>query len=278
MTPDLPTRFAAFQQQYPLCTCVVEGQQWEYIAGGAGEVFLLLPGFFGVASTDFLYILHFAPHYRAIAITYPETCASVEALVDGLAGFMDQLGIARAHILGGSYSGYIAQVFVRRYPQRVGKLILAQTGAPRIRHVPLALTLVSLFWCVPHGVLHHLMRHSMRQFLPHATPTQDFWRAHFMGLIQTFSHRALYHRFRVALDYHQHYRFAPADLAHWPGALLLLESAHETLLASDDAALLRQLYPQAQAFCVPGDHIQSVEQPEAQMAVMLQFLQETCAL
>lgn len=46
-----------------------------------------------------------------------------------LAGFLDQLGIERAHIMGQSWGGVLAQVFYRHHPERVRSLILADTSA-----------------------------------------------------------------------------------------------------------------------------------------------------
>jgi pimeloyl-ACP methyl ester carboxylesterase len=270
---DLQASFDSFQKSHPLQCCLVDGQSWEYILTGEGDNLLMLPGFFGVAGTDFRYILAFEGQYRVISVTYPQAGNSVSALVDGLAAFMDGMGIAQVHLLGGSYSGYIAQAFVRRYPQRVGGLILAQTGPPRRKYLPLAFLLSTLFRWIPPGASRWLMSRITTWFLPLDTPQQSFWRAYFLGLIQSFSHRAVYNRFRVALDYHRSYRFSPADLAGWPGDILILESSHDNLLSSEDLKSLRRLYPQAQCRIISGDHVQSVDQPGVQIAAILRFLQ-----
>jgi pimeloyl-ACP methyl ester carboxylesterase len=273
MISGLPALFDAFQKQHTLQRCLVGGQKWEFFDGGEGEVLLLLPGFFGVAGTDFLYSLAFEPHYRVISLTYPETSASLAELVDGLAGLMEALDLAQVCLLGGSYSGYIAQAFVRRHPQRVRRLILAQTGAPRRRHIPLAFGLASLFRWMPQSLLRWSMRQTVTWFLPHATAPQVFWRQYFLKLIQTLSQRALYHRFRVVLDFHGHAHFAADDLAAWPGSIFILESTHDRLVSQAETEILRQLYPQARHRLIPGDHVQSVDQPEAQIAAILQCLQ-----
>jgi pimeloyl-ACP methyl ester carboxylesterase len=46
-----------------------------------------------------------------------------------LAGFLDVIGIERAHVLGLSWGGVLAQEFYRLYPARVQTLILADTYA-----------------------------------------------------------------------------------------------------------------------------------------------------
>ena len=44
-----------------------------------------------------------------------------------LCGLLDELGLDRIHLLGHSAGGVIAQEFYRLYPERVSKLILADT-------------------------------------------------------------------------------------------------------------------------------------------------------
>lgn len=46
-----------------------------------------------------------------------------------LAGFLNQLGIERAHVMGQSWGGVLAQEFYRQYPERVRSLILSDTSA-----------------------------------------------------------------------------------------------------------------------------------------------------
>jgi 3-oxoadipate enol-lactonase len=52
---------------------------------------------------------------------------SLESLADDLRGLLDALGIGRASLLGLSIGGMIAQTFALRYPDVVGRLILADT-------------------------------------------------------------------------------------------------------------------------------------------------------
>ncbi len=71
---------------------------------------------------------------------------SIEQMAEDLAGLMDGLEVARAHILGVSMGGFIAQEFALRYPQRVDKLVLAATSAGGPDHVPMAPEAVALFF------------------------------------------------------------------------------------------------------------------------------------
>ena len=49
-------------------------------------------------------------------------------MADDTVGLMDALDINKAHILGHSMGGFVAQELVLNYPERVGKLILCSSG------------------------------------------------------------------------------------------------------------------------------------------------------
>ena len=54
---------------------------------------------------------------------------TMEMFADDIRGLMDFLNIQKAHIMGRSMGGMIAQNFVLKYPERVNKLILINTSA-----------------------------------------------------------------------------------------------------------------------------------------------------
>jgi len=53
---------------------------------------------------------------------------TMKTFADDTAGLMNTLGIAKAHILGISMGGMIAQELTLKYPEKVAKLILCSTG------------------------------------------------------------------------------------------------------------------------------------------------------
>ncbi len=57
------------------------------------------------------------------------TPATVDDLADDLAGLLDALGIARAHVVGLSLGGMTGQAFALRHPQRLDRLALLATSA-----------------------------------------------------------------------------------------------------------------------------------------------------
>jgi len=271
--------FAAFQKVHVLRIVTTKsnsGNQhnlvWEYIDSGVGDVLLMLPGFFGVAGTDFHYIQAMEQERRVISLTYPAAAARIAELVDGLVDFLNELHLTQVDLLGGSYSGYVAQIFVRRHPERVRRLVLAQTGAPDRRRLPLAAGLTRLFRWIPQAVLGALMRLTVRYYYPGASPEQTFWRDYFLGLVGSFTKQAIFHRFRVVEDYHRNYQLQTGDLTGWAGDVLLLESEADGMLSQPELETMRQLYPQARRVVLTGSHIKSVDQPEGQIEAIRGFL------
>jgi pimeloyl-ACP methyl ester carboxylesterase len=60
---------------------------------------------------------------------------SIGLFADDTAGLMDALGISRAHALGISMGGMIAQELVLNYPEKVEKLVLCSTSCGGLRSV-----------------------------------------------------------------------------------------------------------------------------------------------
>jgi len=61
-----------------------------------------------------------------------DEAVTMEDLADDLAGLLDALGIARAHVVGLSLGGMTAQAFGVRHPERTASLVLMATSA----HLP----------------------------------------------------------------------------------------------------------------------------------------------
>lgn len=108
-----------------------------YRTAGQGRVLVLLHGFLCDSrcwrpqldglSDDFKVVAWDAPGAGA-SPDPPETFTTAD-YVRCLAGFLDTLGIDRAHLVGLSWGGILAQEFYRRYPERLRSLVLADTYA-----------------------------------------------------------------------------------------------------------------------------------------------------
>jgi pimeloyl-ACP methyl ester carboxylesterase len=80
----------------------------------------------------------------------PPAVYTLDDMADDAAGLLDALGIERAHIVGASMGGMIAQTFAIRHPQRTVSLcsIMSTTGNPGVGQADPALV-GNLFMAVP---------------------------------------------------------------------------------------------------------------------------------
>jgi pimeloyl-ACP methyl ester carboxylesterase len=124
----------------------VNGINLYYRLHGQGEPLVLIMGLGGGHGAWFFQIRAFRKHYRLITFDNrgvgrtdrPGESYATRTMADDTVGLMDSLGIEKAHILGVSLGGMIAQEVAVNYPQRVKKLILVSTtaGMDETRDVP----------------------------------------------------------------------------------------------------------------------------------------------
>jgi pimeloyl-ACP methyl ester carboxylesterase len=74
----------------------------------------------------------------------PKIDYSIKMFADDTAKLMDSLKIQKAHVLGISMGGMIAQEFALTYPQRVEKLVLCSTNCGASKSVPPAPKILNL--------------------------------------------------------------------------------------------------------------------------------------
>lgn len=271
---SLAAQHHAFCAANPITCRQLLGVRWEYIACGRGAAcLLLLPGAMGLADTSFEYALAFAPHMRVLTVSYPPAVPTVAGLADGLAALLVAEGVGQAHLLGGSYSGMVAQVLARRHPGLIASLLLATTGLPQpARVVPLTLIL-ALVALLPQERLRALLRCGLSHYLPDAGTTQDFWRGYLRAAIAGTSKAHLLAKLLVQIDFDA--RWSTAALG-WHGPVLLLDAPGDALFGPADQRALRRLYPQAQTHTLAGrGHSAALDGAPETIAAIKRFLWPT---
>jgi 3-oxoadipate enol-lactonase len=117
----------------------------EYYVEGSGPPLLMIMGFAGSASSWGEPVLEaLRPHFTCIRFSNrgtglsdkPDAQFTIRTMADDAANLLTALGINRAHVLGISMGGLIAQEFVLAYPQRVNGLVLGCTSSGVSHGVP----------------------------------------------------------------------------------------------------------------------------------------------
>ena len=275
---DVPTAdreaFQRFRAQNPPRTAEVAGRTWTYLSGGAGDrALLFLPGAQGIGEAVWGNIEHFAPRFRWIAPTYAPVPAMAE-LADGIAALLDREGIGRVSVIGGSYGGFVAQVFVRRHPDRVERLILSHTGPPNPgRGQVIEKSLRWLPW-LPLFLLRLQYRKVMMGLIP-KRPETALTRAQLEEIIALrLTKEWMVNGYRRVVDYDQNYRFAPGDLDGWPGRVLLLMGDNDPATPEPVRERMKVLYPRADVRIFEGTgHAAGILKRDEYLKAMGEFLE-----
>jgi pimeloyl-ACP methyl ester carboxylesterase len=118
-------------------TASVGRAQVRYRSAGSGDPILLLMGIGASLEVWDPFSDHLLGlGYQVVTVDMPGTGASpalipprrMAGLADIAVGVLDELEIERAHVLGISFGGLLAQEVARRSPERVISLVLAATG------------------------------------------------------------------------------------------------------------------------------------------------------
>lgn len=252
----------------------MSGVCWEYILCGCGEeALLLLPGAPGLGEVAFQLIMRFEQAYRVLSPSYPSPITTVGGLVDGLADILRAEQIFQVSVVGGSYSGLIAQQFVRRYPGSVKKLILDHAGVPRpdrVRTYEIYSAIVSL---LPLAFLRALLKLGKSVSLRGMPTQRAFWNTYFDEMIATLKKEDYLSRMQVCIDIDRNYNCD--DLLRWRGSMLIIEADNDAYVSPEEREALKALYPQAQVHTFRGtSHFAWATELEAFLQVIEHFLEE----
>lgn len=250
------------------------GVDWQYIVAGQGDdALVLLPGAVGRAETAWQLILALAEKRRVLVPSYPPV-TTMAALTDGIAGLMQHEGIPTAAVMGGSYGGFVAQVFVRRFPAQTRSLILSHTAYPDPARGAQVNGVARWFPILPMSMLRSVYKRSTSGLLPEEHPETVLVNAQYDHIVDVeMSKKDLVGMYRRIADFDTRYAFASSDLASWAGRVLLIFADDDPGTPEAVRAQMELLYAGAQLHLFHGtQHAAPVVKRDEFVAVVEAFL------
>jgi 3-oxoadipate enol-lactonase len=273
--PDCLAQFQDFRRDFPYQDLTLAGVTWSYLAGGQGEPpLLLLSGALAVPDISWTSIVNFAARRRVIVPAYPPV-STMDALADGIAAILRREGVGEAHVMGGSYGGFVAQVFARRYPQLTRSLVLSHTQPPYPEMAARMPGAARLLRWLPMSLVRRLMRRTFRSMMPERTAGTACLLAIYEELIRygLGKEDAVGILERMA-DFSAR-SFAPQDVSGGPGKVLLVFGEGDPATPRVVRQRLASLYPGCQVHLFEGTgHTTSVTRPDEYLAVIDGFLSQ----
>jgi pimeloyl-ACP methyl ester carboxylesterase len=125
-------------------TASVRGVELYYEEHGRGEPLVLVPGFGTGLWIWYRQLPDFAERFRTIVFDprgvarsqAPDAPFTMRDLAEDLAALLEELKVERAHILGASFGGFVAQEFALAHPGRTRSLVLCCTSYGGAGHRP----------------------------------------------------------------------------------------------------------------------------------------------
>ncbi len=224
-----------------------------------------------------------AKHYRVIAFDNrgvgrtdkPAGPYSAEMLAEDTAGLLEALGIEKAHVMGHSMGGFIAQALALSYPEKVAKLILCATNFGGPNHVPVTPEAMAVLSDVSGDPVERFKRGLMVSCAP------GFAEAHPEIIAEWIEYRAqnpiepLPYQAQMAIGLGLLSAQASFEekLPSVQAPTLILFGKHDKVVPPENASLLAEKIPDSQIQILPNaGHFFPVEVPEAANTVISQFL------
>ena len=265
-------KLRTFRLTHPSRVTTVDGAEWKYISCGKGEeTVVLLPGGIRSGETWFKLITALENEYKIVSPTYPAV-STMAHLMRGIADIMERECIDQGHILGTSFGGWIAQCFVRSYPQKVKTLILSNTSGSywlslNLLRIARVATVVYPSW-----LFRIAFRRNYFKLLSIPDSEREFWKAYIEELSLNTTREDIISQQECTHDFIRNYVFSKDDLVDWPGRILILESDDDPAFKVDVREELKALYPAAQVHTFyKAGHTPGYTNPEEYISVVKDF-------
>jgi 3-oxoadipate enol-lactonase len=199
----------------------------------------------------------------------PEMAYSIGLFARDVVALMDHLGIERAHIVGGSMGGMVAHQLALDYPQRVKRLVLADS----MSHLDMCLRMKMETW----GLIAERLGMEMqaRDAMPWSF-SSSYINEHYDGIMDIIGQVA-------ALPVQPYLQSLDATMAHDARERLSSIAAPTLVITGDQDILVPRQYADILCESIPDSrleviegaaHVVNIEQPEGFNAVVLDFLGE----
>jgi pimeloyl-ACP methyl ester carboxylesterase len=274
-------RLLKYRTSHPYQETVIDGVTWRYIAAGEGpETVLLLTGALGTVESSWQTLDGFRQrsdlsHFRRIAPDYPAEIATMAALTDGIAHILSQEGVDQAHVLGGSFGGYVAQAFARRHPDRTAKLVISVAGPPNQERGQAIAKALRWLRLLPMPILRGILRRRLGGLMSGDHPELAITHAHVEEVVgYRLTKEGFLNGFRRAMDFDLNYAVTPGEPPQ-PRAMLLLMAEEDPSTPLEVRRAMQALYPQAKVHLFTGaSHGLAILRQDEYLSAIAAFLNE----
>ena len=266
-------------------TIATNGINLYYELHGNGPLLVLIPG---LGYDGWMYsrmIPGLAEQFQVISIDNrgsglsdkPAGPYTAQILAADVIGLLDEFGAAKAHIVGHSMGGFIAQALAIDYPERVDKLVLSATNFGGPHHIPITPPAMAVLTDVSGDPIERLRRGIAISTAPgfaesNAEFVESWVQYRIAHPIDPAGYQA---QLAIGLGLLSETASFEHKLGRVTAPTLLLFGEHDVVVPPGNAELLAAKLPHARVEILPNaGHVFPFETPEAANRAITRFLLE----
>ena len=266
-------------------TIATNGINLYYELHGSGPALVLIPG---LGYNGWMYshmIPGLAEHFQVISIDNrgsglsdkPAGPYTAQMLAADVIGLLDAFDLPKAHIVGHSMGGFIAQALAIDYPDRVDRLVLSATNFGGPHHVPITPPAMAVLTDVSGDPIARLRRGIVISTAPgFAEANPEFIESWVQYRVQHPIDPAGYQaQLAIGLGLLSEAASFEHKLGRVTAPTLVLFGEHDAVVPPGNAELLAARLPNARVEILPNaGHVFPFETPEAANRAIIRFLLE----
>ncbi|MHA2292333.1 MAG: alpha/beta hydrolase [Candidatus Hodarchaeales archaeon] len=253
----------------------INSVEWEYYKAGSGPTLLLFHGGFFNGEMYFHQFNYFKSDYTVIAPTIPVVVQRFEDILTGIRKILEveYLDDQKISVLGLSFGGMIAQLFLRKHTDIIDNVILSHTAVNDKKLMTKYKRLRPMFKILPWIIITLLFkRGASKKEWGINSEWKELVSAFFEEYFYTtFSKELVIARSHCIYDY-RNYDLTPIEFDFWKGKMLILTTEDDTL---QHLHYFKEIYPMVYEYCFPvglGGHHTVFYYPDQYNAIVLEFL------
>jgi pimeloyl-ACP methyl ester carboxylesterase len=264
-------------------TITTNGINLYYELYGSGPVVVLIPGL-GYDSWMYSHMIPgLAEHFQVISIDNrgagqsdkPPGPYTAQLLAADVIGLLDAFDVRKAHIVGHSMGGFVAQAIAVDYPERVDRLVLSATNFGGPHHIPITPPAMAVLTDVSGDPIARLRRGIVVSTAPGFAEENphliDDWVAYrVQHPIDPAGYQA---QLAIGLGLLSEAASFEHKLGRVTAPTLILFGEHDAVVPPGNAELLAARLPNAQIQLLPNaGHFFPFETPQAANQAIIDFL------
>jgi pimeloyl-ACP methyl ester carboxylesterase len=265
---DKVARLQAFRAANPPSTLKVDDQNWEYLVVGDGpQTILFLHGMTGAYDIWWQQIQAFKDEYRVVSVTYPAV-DTLEEMEKGVLAVLDKAEVKQFNLVGTSLGGYFAQYLVAHHPERIQKVVFANTFPPNDLIKEKNGTLGSLVPYLPTWLVMNVLRSSISSSIYPASGNDELTLAFLNEISYGRMNKAqVAGRYSCVVE-----KFSAPDLSDGSIPVLIIQASNDPLVEATLRQQLLAAYPAAQVVTVDNGHFSYLGTPDVYNQTLRIFL------